>query len=196
MLLKYWYVIYCYRTLLFQFREPLVQLENWYSKLLRQFHGSNVASSSMMWDKGKAVVKQAFGGQHSNVKKIWSMDYSKDNETLNPYSSYVLVHIMHVLDNASTAYSIVPRISKGECRTRMLHLSDASRGVGWRDVSNQEFFTYNPIVQSLLYIQLLEQSMRGIHRIVYGNSFRVCEPDPHLKLNDLRKRKKGKLCSP
>lgn len=67
--------------------------------------------------------------------------------------------------------------------------------MGWRDVSNKEFYIYNPIVQSISNIQLAEKSQKGMHGIVYGDTFRICDPDPDTRITDRRKRKKGKMCS-
>ncbi len=201
-ILKYWYVIKMYRSLLFKFKEPVSQLDEWYAKYTKMrsrgeggYGGLASAShTSHSAERGLGGMKRALGKQHSTVKKIWSTSHSADNETLNATMGDVLVHILHVLDEASTPYSIVPRIGKAECRTRVLHLSEFRKRVGWRDVTNKEFYTYNPIVQSLFNMHLINQSKRGIHGIVYGESFRICEPDPTIDLSDLRRRKKGKLC--
>lgn len=62
-------------------------------------------------------------------------------------------------------------------------------------MSNEEFRAYNAIVQSLLMIWLLEHSHRGFYGIMYGDSLRICEPSPSARISDMRRQKKGMICS-
>lgn len=197
-LLKFWYIMKMYRALFFVFREPVAQLDRWYGRVMRAptlATSSYTAAKLTVWNSTKVEVKRALGRQHSSIRKIWTTKHYDENQAINSQACKVLVHILHVLDNASTAYSIVPSISKAECRTRVLHLTIGGGSTGWRDVSNKEFFTYNPVIQSISNLNLLAQSKRGMHGIVYDQTFRICEPDPDFRFNDSRLKKKGKLCS-
>lgn len=107
-LLKYWYVVKMYRSLFFVFREPEDQLEKWNSKLLRTSTRSASTSAMAkltMWEGGRRGVKRALGKHHSSIKKIWTTFNYEQNEAQNSNSDKVMVHILHVLDNASTAYT-------------------------------------------------------------------------------------------
>lgn len=187
-----------YKDLFFVFREPVVQLDRWYNRILgppMQSTVSYTAAKLSSWNTGRVEVKRALGRHHSAIKKIWTTKNYEENEELNAQGCKVMVHILHILDNASSAYAIVPSISKAECRTRVLHLTKAGVSEGWRDVTNKEFFTYNLVVQSISNNNLLAHSKRGMHGIVYDNTFRICEPNPDFKFNDNRLKKKGKICS-
>ena len=197
-LLKLWYVMKMYRAMFFVFKEPVVQLDRWFSKVTRPSASLCLPFATgklTTWAASKVEVKKVLGRQHSVIKRIWNTEMYRENQEMNKEACSVLVHTLHVLDNAKSAYSIVPSISKAECRTRVMHLTKGGIFAGWRDVTNKEFFTYNPIVQSISNINLLSHSRKGIHGIVYDSTFRICDPDPKVEVLDSRLIKTGKLCS-
>lgn len=175
--------------MIFHFKEPIRELDAWYVRVLKK---CQVDSTSLA---KTATLASISGGKRTQVRKVWNKDYYAINQKSNASANEVLVHTLHSLDCTGKAYSTISRMNKGECRTRMLLLPCGNDVSSWRDVSNHEFVTYNPIVQSLLNQQMLDQSRKGVYGILYQNTFRICTPNPTLKMVDMRKLKTGKLCA-
>lgn len=172
-------VIRAFSHVFYTMNEPVTEINRYQEKLTKTKKGRKPIRI-----QGKRRVGKI---NPSSVSKIKIIEENTEKVYLHTLFSFI---------TDQTSYSFTPRINKGEGRIRLLKPSE---NVGWREVTEAEYYVYNFYIQA----ENIKRREKLESKKIYGNFFTEtgkffildkAREESEKASFDSRKIKRGKVC--